>query len=323
MLNPNRLREICNNPISYFQRYGDVQHTRDGPLIFRDNGADLLAVAHLDYVDRGDHFYTVEHNGELIIVNTHLDDRLGAYVLLDILPRLDVKFDLLLTDGEERGRSTAAYFQAPRTYNWMFSFDRAGTDIVLYDYEEPSLVEALEEAGGFIGVGSFSDVCFLDHLGVAGINFGTGYENNHMIDSHAVWSDTEMMIRIFLEFWRKNATRQFKYDPMATPPKQRWTLDTGPEWRDERWYGGREGGRDYRWMSDRWVEVEDETYIQDMDDLEAELNCLWCGKENCLGVIYCESCGAPQHNDRQVLETGICGVCARTKDRIHRRSEHD
>ena len=39
-----------------------------------------------------------------------LDDRLGAYIILDLLPKLGINVDVLLTVGEEQGRSTANFF---------------------------------------------------------------------------------------------------------------------------------------------------------------------------------------------------------------------
>ncbi|MFO0822542.1 MAG: hypothetical protein U0792_05380 [Gemmataceae bacterium] len=131
-----------------------------------------------------------------------LDDRLGAYILIDLLPSLGVYFDLLLTDAEEQGRSTAAYFKPPRAYNWMFSFDRAGTDVVLYQYENRDLRELLQKNGFSVGLGSRSDIAYLGHLGCKGMNVGCGYHGAHRPTCHMILSETETMVSQFAAFWR-------------------------------------------------------------------------------------------------------------------------
>jgi len=89
---------------------------------------------------RGDRLY---HNA--------VDNRLGVYLGMELLPSLGIGVDLLLTTGEEEGYSTAALFRTRKRYHWMFSFDRKGEDVVLYQYERPSLVATLREAGFAVG----------------------------------------------------------------------------------------------------------------------------------------------------------------------------
>ena len=121
-------------PIDAFRSLGTVTETKDGPLIYIDRGSPILGVAHLDTVANGNLPKPKWLNGPdgFPIVNSiALDDRLGAWVLLDLLPSLGLTFDVILCDSEERGRSTAESFQPTREYNWGFEFDRAGTDTVL------------------------------------------------------------------------------------------------------------------------------------------------------------------------------------------------
>src|SRR5688572_4953131 len=147
--------------------------------IYQNNNSRILGVAHLDTVLSMNHFYRLKVNQDQIVLNAQLDDRLGAYTLLHLLPSMGLKYDLLLTEGEEMGLSTAAHFKTDKQYNWMFSFDRKGTDVVMYQYESKPLTAALESSKFKIGIGSFSDIAFLDHLGCKGFNVGTGYHGEH------------------------------------------------------------------------------------------------------------------------------------------------
>ena len=60
------------------------------------------------------------------------------------------------------GKSSAEIFVPEKTYHWAFSFDRAGSDVVLYHYESKPLKKVLRKAGFHVGQGSFSDLTFLD-----------------------------------------------------------------------------------------------------------------------------------------------------------------
>ncbi|GAF93879.1 unnamed protein product, partial [marine sediment metagenome] len=95
--------------------------------IFIDNGGDILGVAHsdnygTDYGGNNTHFNIIENR----IYNASLDDRAGVYILLDLLPKLNIKCDVLITIDEEIGASSAQLFETEKEYNWMFEFDRTG-----------------------------------------------------------------------------------------------------------------------------------------------------------------------------------------------------
>src|SRR4051794_30743638 len=110
------LRRICEMPERDFAKaYGmeTVSVHQKAPndyYYYRDNGSDILAVAHLDTVglahQRACHF--VDTEGGPVVYSRALDDRLGAYIILDLLPALGITHDILLTVGEESGQSTAA-----------------------------------------------------------------------------------------------------------------------------------------------------------------------------------------------------------------------
>ncbi|WP_437230180.1 hypothetical protein SH661x_001823 [Planctomicrobium sp. SH661] len=203
MLNRKLLTAIelrCRMPIDAFRTMGDTIDTEDGQLTFIDRGGDTLAVAHLDFVD-----WTrprISRSGETIRC-PQLDDRLGAWTILDLLPTLGIHSDILLTDSEEIGRSTAQHFRAGKQYNWIFQFDRRGTDAVLYHYDSDENRNRLEHHGFTIGRGSFSDICYLD-LDCSGWNIGTGYHHEHSRRCYARLSDTFGNAVKLAEFWREH-----------------------------------------------------------------------------------------------------------------------
>jgi hypothetical protein len=152
------LRNCLTLPISH--KWGDRVKTPRGPYYFRDNGASVLGVAHLDTVLNAKPM----REGKYVIA-PQLDDRLGVWILLDLLPSLGVNLDILLTTGEESGNTTAYYFDSIRPYNWIVEFDRAGSDVVMYQYDCDEYADLLGSYGFRVGFGSFSDICAMDHLG--------------------------------------------------------------------------------------------------------------------------------------------------------------
>jgi hypothetical protein len=187
---------------------------------YKDNGADVLAVAHLDHVQDDGTAQVIDTAAGPLVVSGALDDRLGAYVILDLLPKLDVKVDWLLTTGEESGASTAREFAEDwdaqgddaKEWNWIIEFDRGGTDVVMYQYETPELVDLVRDAGAQVGMGSYSDIAVLDDLGVAAFNWGVGYEDYHSPRSHAWLNDTFKMVARFVRFYQANADRYLAHE---------------------------------------------------------------------------------------------------------------
>lgn len=181
-----------------FNDCGDTVLTPHGPNVFIDRGASVLGVAHTDYVM----FQQPRQEGHKIYC-PQLDDRLGVYVMMELLPRMGVNVDVLLTDSEESGNSTGQFFHPPKQYNWIFSFDRMGTDVVMYQYETKELEDCLEDFGFEVGVGSFSDISFMEHLEVQGMNFGVGYYHQHTSKCFADTTELASNLRKFRRFYRK------------------------------------------------------------------------------------------------------------------------
>jgi hypothetical protein len=216
------LAQVCTLPEEKFGAAFGMQTVYTGASApedyyhFRDNGSRVLAVAHLDTVvprnRRRAHFR--DSKAGPMVISGALDDRLGAYVILGLLPMLDIRCDVLLTVGEEWGQSTASYFEPAKEYDWIIEFDRAGTDVVMYQYEDAASRRAVEASGARLGVGSFSDIAYLEHVGVKAFNWGVGYGGNyHSEAGYACLSDTFAMVARYLRFHKRNAGAVMRHEP--------------------------------------------------------------------------------------------------------------
>jgi hypothetical protein len=184
---------------------------------FKDNGSRVLAVAHLDTVvspDRRAPLYISTRSGPYVRSGA-LDDRLGAYVILELLPKLGISCDQLLTVGEEDGESTASLFDNPgKTYDHVIEFDRGGTDVVMYQYDCRESRDAVKACGAEVGLGSFSDIAYLEHLGVKCFNWGAGYDGNyHSEHGYAYLNDTFGMVAKYAKFSQQNAGVAMPHEP--------------------------------------------------------------------------------------------------------------
>jgi hypothetical protein len=216
--------------------------------LFLDRGASVLAVAHLDTVaapgQRRARFVRTEAGS--VVFSRALDDRLGAYTILEMLPRLGINVDVLLTTGEESGLSTAAYFDpADKQYRWVIEFDRGGTDVVMYQYDDYATAQLVRASGARTGRGSFSDIAYLDHLDVKCFNWGIGYtggDNGHYHGprAHAFLQDTFGMVAQFMRFWEQNKDTHLPHLPKKVTTYVKPTdHETYEEWSD-RTYGKQE-----------------------------------------------------------------------------------
>lgn len=225
------------------------RHPDDNWYAHQDNGSSILAVAHLDTVapahTRACGFLDTAA-GE-VVYSRALDDRLGAYIILDWLPALGIRHDVLLTVGEEDGQSTAEFFEPQKQYDWIIEFDRGGTDVVMYQYEDDATADAVEASGARVGRGIFSDIGYLEHLDVKAFNWGVGYRDYHGPRAHAYLDDTTMMMKHYLRFHEAQAGKQMphvdlfdvearddsawwnwdddKWEPRGTAPRADWWLD--------------------------------------------------------------------------------------------------
>lgn len=205
------LRRIASMPIKAFAAYGKKYDTVDGVYFYKNNNAKILFVGHLDSVQPFVHFDDLKLRHAHRVYFPTVDDRLGVWLALCHLPKFGLKYDILLTEGEEKGRSTAQWANIKKKYNWIFSFDRTGTDVVLYQYRSLDVVEELQKFGFTVGMGSFSDICVLDDLGCKGINFGTAYYNYHSPEAYFVKGELLVQVQKFLRFYHANYDRHLEH----------------------------------------------------------------------------------------------------------------
>jgi len=219
-INLKQLRQLCvadEQELHARYKAQRVATTSGQPYLYFDNGAHILAVAHLDTVRQDTHFIPVQTRSYSLVYNARLDDRLGVYLLMHKLPELLGKgaFDVLLTTNEETLQSTGFWFEPPagKQYNWLFEFDRRGDDVVMYDYETPELRKLLTEHGFKPGTGSYSDISDMDALGVSGFNFGCGYYDAHQELCYADIHLLERQLKKFVSFYGALHNRELPHTP--------------------------------------------------------------------------------------------------------------
>lgn len=202
----DQFEKRCRMNIVDFEAEGEVTMNRNGLRhIFKDRGADILAVAHLDTVQSQKRFSV----DGMTVYSPQLDDRAGVFTIMDLL--IDLDYDILLTEGEETGQSTAQFFRTDKKYKWMFEFDRTGYDCVMYQFDTPFLRRRLENVGIKPGNGSFSDIAYLGHLGCSGINMGVGYYNYHSLDSWLRLDHLLYQAGLFRQFYKENKNTYYHF----------------------------------------------------------------------------------------------------------------
>ena len=212
-LDAQSLREVMTTPFEGFYGLGALHHIERGLYkkrhIHIQRGHKVLAVAHLDSVCKPTHFWM---NHKYLACPT-IDNRLGAWVILHGLAAMGIETDILLCDDEEKGQSTAQDFVLPEgvEYNWMFSFDRTGTDVACYQYLDKEFTETLGAYGLIAARGSYSDIASLDHLGVRGINVGCGMYDYHSEASYCNLDELRLQLARFAAFYRAHHATRFEY----------------------------------------------------------------------------------------------------------------
>tara|TARA_R100000458_G_C8276085_1_gene251282 strand:- start:370 stop:1344 length:975 start_codon:yes stop_codon:yes gene_type:complete len=219
MSNTKNLYKRLTDPIEAFASLGDTTETPHGPLTYIDRGASILAVAHLDWV----HFnpkpwITRQYQNYKIRKCPQLDDRLGAWMCIDVMSRAGIECDVLLCDSEETGNSTAQYFKSPKQYNWIMEWDRQGGGVVMYDYETNELMSALRSYDYKVEQGSFTDICELQDLGCKGFNFGVGYHKQHSHECYANLAETWDSFRKFQSFYHDYKDQHLEHEKVEYQP---------------------------------------------------------------------------------------------------------
>lgn len=175
-----------------------------------------LVVCHADTVVNGGdgpHGFAFDSKTDTV-TSIALDDRLGVACMFHAIDNKTPLADcaMLICDDEEIGYSSAQVFKEKIKPNFLVELDRRGVDVVCYDYDSVLLRSLLKFSGFTIGNGSFSDICYLQALGVVGFNVGIGYHNEHSVGCHAKLSDTEAQIARLLGFIAKFGDVRLEYD---------------------------------------------------------------------------------------------------------------
>ena len=240
----DELKNVCKRPLDWFFRR-DAEHTITGKsgrhIYIQHENAKVLAVAHADTVinPRDKFNFNILNrktdSGEVVrIVKTPtLDDRLGIYTIMNLLPSIFGAewADILITEGEESGNSTAQDFVTDKEYNWIVEFDRMGStltgqgkgwknnDAVLYEYKGGKEFEDALKDCGFenLGTGSFTDISHLQELGVKAFNVAVGYHDNHSTKAYMFPKEYTRTINLFMEFYKKYAGHKFSHVPVTKP----------------------------------------------------------------------------------------------------------
>jgi len=191
--------------------FSDYGAKPDG-FIYLSRGPKVLAVAHLDTRVQKLWPFHIEYDN--LIVHPGLDDRLGAWVIMDVLPQKGIEVDVLLTSGEESAQSSAALFKNADQYNWIVEFDRRGEDVVTYGMESAEWLDALGDAKFKTDFGSFSDLCFLNTKKCA-VNVGIGYHGEHSQRCYCEVEELRRQIARFKKFYFANKDKEFVQNEKA------------------------------------------------------------------------------------------------------------
>lgn len=266
---------------------GDVVNTLDGFYIYKETKSKILAVAHLDTVQQGKKF---KIKGNKILQSPRVDNRLGAHIILDILPAVGIETDILLTTNEEWAQSTAEDFNTnpPTTkqYNWIIEFDRTGSDVVTYQYEDENWLEAVELMFPTIGIGSYSDISELGALNASALNVGIGMYKYHAADAYADLRITSQMISRFAKFYKLFKDTHFEH----TTEHLNWRTN---------WSSYNEAS---------WYKIDSDGEWNDKRDFNCKID--HCYDSNCIPE-QCIYCGTWQHGQEAILtyEEGSCAWC--------------
>lgn len=310
----DQLLRRCHAPKESFRELGEYRATKTGDLTFIDNGGTTLAVAHLDHY--GPSIPRVFKNvyGYYGVQCEQLDDRLGAWVLLDLLPQFtDIKYDILLTDSEETGNSTAQWFETQKKYNWIWEFDRAGMDVVMYDYETDEAMTILENSGFEVGMGSFTDICYLEQLGCQGFNFGVGYHDQHTPKCFAMLRDVLYQVQKFRYFLENYCDTHFAWDASMKPyygtGKSRYASYGYGKWWPKKNSNFDDDGPVYVQGDDGvWRKVTEDTDLYDRNAGDDDTIVYPDKGDDCFGFQYCDICGENLINDNE-----YCPYCDRDR----------
>ena len=217
-ININQLKYRCkqglNSLLTEIGRLhnGSIVYNKNDRYGYIDNKSNILCVVHADTVFNTKLFYAAENK----VYSPSLDDRLGLYLALDYFPHINIDMDILITENEESGNSTAQYFNPHKQYNWIVGLDRQGTGCVLYDYEYQAKWKSAIESFFEIEQGTYSDISRLYHLKACGLNLGIGYKHQHTQNCNVLLDDLYYQLYLFKAFYQEHKDNIFVYEHQDT-----------------------------------------------------------------------------------------------------------
>jgi hypothetical protein len=233
-VNLDVLKRLCTMKERKVQRYiNKVVPSIDdyGAFMWKQKeGVKILAVAHMDVIFEDSEFRSIKTNNDIIVLSPTLDDRLGIFTILNLLPQYGIEVDMLFTKDEERCMSTAEDFVriCDKDYNLIIEFDRMGTDVVMYDYEcNVELKADLESVGFEIGRGTYSDIRELEGLGVSAFNMGIAYHFQHTERCCASLADLARQLEKLKLFHDQFSGKVYEHMPLDDPAS---TVQDDPYW---------------------------------------------------------------------------------------------
>lgn len=198
-----RLNTVTNPDLlvpEAFASFGEQPET----AVLINRGGNILVVAHVDCVQPPSATARLlDLDGTPRLYSPVLDNRLGVYLALDVLPAYDVVADVLLTTNEERGASTAALVTTRKQYSWIVSFDRGSEDVVCYHYAHEALHQRLISSGFRIGQGSYSCIVETGHLEAQAFNVGCGVFEPHSPHAYVDLSMLARQLERFAGFYQR------------------------------------------------------------------------------------------------------------------------
>lgn len=193
----NELAYCLKTPFEELEKWGERRGAEHERHIYIDRGSSVLGVCHTDSVQK---YNGAFRDKEDRLWCSTVDDRIGLWLLLFYLPKRGVNCDVLLTDYEEMGGSTAGAFKSDKVYNWSFSFDRTGTDVVMYQHDCKEYRDKVKEYGLHPGWGTYSCISDLE-CGGAGFNFGNGMYQYHSMNAYVKLKELYANVNKFLKFY--------------------------------------------------------------------------------------------------------------------------
>lgn len=221
--------ELKTNPT-----YQDVTIT-DG-FVFARGSFPVLLVAHMDTVHKSLPTSIYYNNGRL---SAHEgiggDDRCGIYLILEIIKKYNCS--VLFTEDEEIGGVGAYKFvqhdiAQTLDINYIVELDRRGkTDAVFYDCDNKEFTDFICKDFFKESFGTFSDISVIaPDLGVAAVNFSSGYYNAHTVSEYVVCQEMDdIMDAVCKLLARTTDADKFKYVERKYTPYDwsKWGYSSG------------------------------------------------------------------------------------------------